>query len=98
VVLSAQYLASGSSVPGDISRKSWRSTAAYAFVNYLSARRLSYSLGFALNDAMASAIEAIPDQAWTPAYDADTGRFVLGHGSPRLPGSLTCWAGLLGCG
>jgi len=45
--------------------------ATHEFLNYLSARRLSYSLGFALNDAMASAIEAIPDQAWTPAYDAD---------------------------
>jgi Transposase DDE domain group 1 len=45
--------------------------ATHEFLDYLTARRLSYSLGFALNHTMASAIDAIPDQAWTPAYDAD---------------------------
>jgi len=45
--------------------------ATHEFVDYLSARRVSYSLGFALNDTMAAAIDAIPQQAWTPAYDAD---------------------------
>ena len=45
--------------------------ATHEFLDYLTARRLSYSLGFTLNDTMAIAIDAIPEQAWTPAYDAD---------------------------
>lgn len=45
--------------------------ATHEFLDYLTARRLSYSLGFALSEVMATAIDAIPDHAWTPAYDAD---------------------------
>ncbi|ETZ99686.1 transposase DDE domain protein [Mycobacterium kansasii 732] len=45
--------------------------ATHEFLNYLSARRLSYSLGFALTETMATGIDAIPQTAWTPAYDAD---------------------------
>jgi hypothetical protein len=41
------------------------------FLNYVTARRLSYSLGFALTETMAAALDAIPEQVWTPAYDAD---------------------------
>ncbi len=41
------------------------------FVAYLDKRRLSYSVGFALTDTMAAAIDLIPEAAWTPAYDAD---------------------------
>ncbi len=37
----------------------------------MTARRLSYSLGFALTDTMATAIDAIPQTEWTPAYDAE---------------------------
>lgn len=43
------------------------------FVTYLDKRRLSYSVGFTLTDTMATAIDLIPEAAWTPAYDADGG-------------------------
>ncbi|MGB9306679.1 MAG: IS1380 family transposase [Mycobacterium sp.] len=43
----------------------------HEFLNYLHARRLAYSVGFGLNEAMAAAIGLIPESAWTPAYDAD---------------------------
>ncbi|GIH52330.1 Transposase DDE domain group 1 [Microbispora rosea] len=34
-------------------------------------RRLSYSIGFALTEEVQAAILALPQQAWTPAYDAE---------------------------
>ncbi|WP_230985974.1 IS1380 family transposase, partial [Microbispora oryzae] len=34
-------------------------------------RRLSYSIGFALTEEVQAAILALPEQAWTPAYDAE---------------------------
>ena len=34
-------------------------------------RRLQYSVGLAITDDIQDAILAIPEQAWTPAYDAD---------------------------
>ncbi len=37
----------------------------------MTARRLSYSLGFTLTPDIVARIERIPQQAWTPAYDAD---------------------------
>ncbi|WP_138843303.1 IS1380 family transposase [Rhodococcus pyridinivorans] len=40
-------------------------------IEYLTKRRLSYSVGFSLTDAHAEAIDLVPEQAWTPAYDAD---------------------------
>jgi hypothetical protein len=40
-------------------------------VDWLTARRLSYSLGFTLTPDVVARIERIPDAAWTPAYDAD---------------------------
>ncbi|MBD8057328.1 IS1380 family transposase [Rhodococcus ruber] len=40
-------------------------------IEYLTKRRLSYSIGFGLTDAHADAIDLVPEQAWTPAYDAD---------------------------
>ena len=40
-------------------------------VEWLTARRLSYSLGFTLTPDIVARIERIPQQAWTPAYDAD---------------------------
>jgi Transposase DDE domain group 1 len=43
----------------------------HEFLDYLHARRLAYSVGFGLTEAMAAAIGLIPDEAWTPAYDAD---------------------------
>ncbi|MGF2946858.1 IS1380 family transposase [Mycobacterium sp. Lab-001] len=47
--------------------------ATHDFLNYLTKRRLSYSIGFGLTETIATAIEKIPDQAWTPAYDSDGG-------------------------
>lgn len=47
--------------------------ATHDFLNYLTKRRLSYSIGFGLTETIAAAIETIPDQAWTPAYDTDGG-------------------------
>jgi hypothetical protein len=43
----------------------------HEFITHLDKRRLSYSVGFTLTDAMAAAIDLIPEAAWTPAYDAD---------------------------
>ncbi|WP_268778006.1 IS1380 family transposase [Sphaerimonospora mesophila] len=34
-------------------------------------RRLSYSIGFTLTDEVQAAIGVLPEQAWTPAYDAE---------------------------
>ena len=45
--------------------------ATHEFLGYLSARRLSYSLGFTLTETMAAVIDAIPETAWTPAYDPE---------------------------
>jgi hypothetical protein len=41
------------------------------FLDYLTRRRLAYSLGFGLTETMAAAIDLIPEVAWTPAYDPD---------------------------
>lgn len=38
------------------------------FLNYLHNRRLSYSIGFTLTEAIVTGITAIPARAWTPAY------------------------------
>uniref|UniRef100_UPI00048F0D33 IS1380 family transposase n=2 Tax=Nakamurella lactea TaxID=459515 RepID=UPI00048F0D33 len=40
-------------------------------LTWLTARRLQYSVGFGLNPRHVAAIQALPDQAWTPAYNAD---------------------------
>lgn len=45
----------------------------HEFLHHLTGRRLSYSIGFTLTEAMAAAIDAVPTSAWTPAYDADDG-------------------------
>ena len=41
------------------------------FVDYCTARHVQYSLGFTLTDTIVDAVNAIPTEAWTPAYDAD---------------------------
>ncbi|GAB2633245.1 hypothetical protein GCM10027068_10540 [Prescottella soli] len=66
------------------------------FVDYLTKRKLSYSIGFGLTDTMTAAVEMIPNDAWTPAYDAD-GRVREGAWSPNSPGYSTCRAGRTGC-
>lgn len=45
--------------------------ASHEFTNWLASQGLSYSIGFGLTTEMAEAIDALADEAWTPAYDAD---------------------------
>jgi Transposase DDE domain group 1 len=45
--------------------------ATHEFVNWLVGQLVSYSVGFTLPDSFAATLPLIPDQAWTPAYDAD---------------------------
>jgi hypothetical protein len=42
----------------------------HAYLDWLTAQRLSYSVGFGLPADAADALDAIPEQVWTPAYDA----------------------------
>ena len=43
----------------------------HAFLDWLAGQRLQYSIGFALPTDFAEVLEKIPEQVWTPAYDAD---------------------------
>jgi Transposase DDE domain group 1 len=46
----------------------------HGLIEWLTRRRLAYSVGFTLPGDLASiqqTLAAVPDQAWTPAYDAD---------------------------
>jgi hypothetical protein len=43
----------------------------HAFVDWVTRRRLKYSIGFNLTDDICAAILALPDDIWQPAYDAD---------------------------
>jgi hypothetical protein len=45
----------------------------HEFLNYLTSRRLAYSVGFGLTEAVVAAIAQIPQVAWTPAYDTGGG-------------------------
>jgi hypothetical protein len=45
--------------------------ATHDVVNYLHARRMSYSIGFTLPDDTAQLLKLIPQRVWTPAYDAE---------------------------
>ncbi|MGH3637276.1 MAG: IS1380 family transposase [Mycobacterium sp.] len=47
----------------------------HQFLNWLTAQRLSYSVGFALPGDFADTVNAMPADGWTPAYD--------GGGQPR---------------
>jgi hypothetical protein len=40
-------------------------------LTWLAGQRLSYSVGFTLPETFAQRLTLIPDQLWTPAYDAD---------------------------
>jgi len=42
----------------------------HAFLDWLTERRLSYSVGFTLGD-IGDVVATIPERVWTPAYDAD---------------------------
>ena len=41
------------------------------FLDYLTRRRLAYSVGFSLTESTATVIDRLSPQAWTPAYNAD---------------------------
>lgn len=43
----------------------------HEFLAYCHARRVQYSLGFTLTDALVEAVNAIPKHVWTPAYGTD---------------------------
>jgi DDE family transposase len=45
--------------------------ATHEFLDWLTRRRLSYSVGFTLPDTFADALAKMPNKAWTPAYDGD---------------------------
>lgn len=64
----------------------------HEFLDYLTARRLGYSVGFGLTEASAAAVELIPEKVWTPAYDAD-GQVRNGAWVAELTGliDLTGW-------
>ena len=61
--------------------------ATHQVVNYLVARRMSYSVGFTLPDNTPDLIKLIPESAWTPAYDAG-GRVRPGAWVAELTGLL----------
>jgi hypothetical protein len=42
----------------------------HALLDWMSGQRLSYSVGFGLPDNTADLLAKIPEQVWTPAYDA----------------------------
>ena len=44
--------------------------ATHDFVDWLTERRLSYSIGFTLGD-ITEVLTQMPDQVWTPAYASD---------------------------
>jgi Transposase DDE domain group 1 len=46
--------------------------ATHELLTWLVGQRLSYSVGFTLPDSFSTTLALIPDQAWTPAYDADS--------------------------
>jgi hypothetical protein len=43
----------------------------HAFLDWVTARRCKYSIGFTLTDDICAAILELPQDAWTPAYNAD---------------------------
>ena len=43
----------------------------HGFLEWLTGQRMSYSVGFTLPFDTATILAQIPDQVWTPAYDAD---------------------------
>lgn len=45
--------------------------ATHAFLEWLSGKRLSYSVGFTLAGDVETVLTRLPASAWTPAYDAD---------------------------
>ncbi|TCN49158.1 DDE family transposase [Rhodococcus sp. SMB37] len=65
-------------------------------IEYLTKRRLSYSVGFGLTGAHAEAIDLVPEQAWTPAYDSD-GQVRAGAWATEITSCSTYRRGRTGC-
>ena len=59
-----------------------------AFLGYVSALGLQFSVGFGASDPIEQALARLPRAAWTPAYDAD--------GQPREDAAVAELTGLLG--
>ena len=57
------------------------------FIDFLARRRLSYSVGFPLNETIGDLIDRLPKKAWTPAYDPD--------GEPRKNADVAELTGVL---
>ena len=57
----------------------------HAFLHYLTARKLSYSVGFTLTDVMAEAVDDIPEDLWIPALDS-SGKIRDGAWAAELTG------------
>ncbi len=64
----------------------------HALVKWLTARRLSYSVGFTLPEVTETLLTRIPPQVWAPAYDAE-GQVRDGAWVAELTGllNLTSW-------
>ena len=44
---------------------------AHRFLQWLTAQRVQYSIGFGLTETIVGLVDGLPDTAWTPAYNAD---------------------------
>jgi Transposase DDE domain group 1 len=58
--------------------------ATHEFLTWLVSQHLSYSVGFTLPDSFAATLALIPNDAWMPAYGADS-KIRDGRGWPRSP-------------
>ncbi|MGH4011699.1 MAG: IS1380 family transposase [Pseudonocardiaceae bacterium] len=61
--------------------------ATHDLLDWISGQRLSYSVGFTLPDTAVTVIDALPESAWQPAYNAD--------GEPRDGAAVVELTGLL---
>ena len=43
----------------------------HRFLQWLTRRRVQYSIGFGLTETIVGLVDGLPDTAWTPAYNAD---------------------------
>ena len=43
----------------------------HEFMDWLTRQRVQYSVGFSMTTDIAAHVDALPEQAWTPAYDGD---------------------------
>ena len=68
----------------------------HQLVEWLTAQRVQYSVGFTLPSDAATLIELIPAKVWTPAYDADR-LPATARGWPNSPACSTSKAGRPAC-